>query len=226
MVHSHPLHLTGIFDGPGGVCNRHPPVGSVLEGGGHLEAGFPCPPCHVEADLIGIIWLFVKNSKVKPGLKPAVPWWFNFDPYPYRTWPNSPWVLKKRCARLFGFSIAQVSAVLSSSRADVENPQSWLFALALISRLEACLGQERDIRAVRGPSAHARSSECLASSVGNVFLFLFFHLSVHGQLGSSRGNHTKTGTRKVIATEFPTCSHAWLRHDLFGRLEVRYPLKG
>ncbi|CAJ1354940.1 unnamed protein product [Effrenium voratum] len=30
-----------------------------------------------------------------------------------------------------------VSAVLSSSRADVENPQSWLFALALISRLEA-----------------------------------------------------------------------------------------
>ena len=36
------------------------------------------------------IWLWAKNrypkwnpGKWKHGLKPAVPWWFNFDPYPY-----------------------------------------------------------------------------------------------------------------------------------------------
>ena len=37
-----------------------------------------------------LIWLWVKNryhkwnpAKWKEGLKPAVPWWFNFDPYPF-----------------------------------------------------------------------------------------------------------------------------------------------
>ena len=62
------------------VCQNRPPRNGWGGGVLWLPSKIFCPG----------IWLWVKNrypkrnpAKWKQGLKPAVPCWFNFDPYPY-----------------------------------------------------------------------------------------------------------------------------------------------
>ena len=55
------------------------------------ESGRRCPEAEAHRVSVELKWLWVKNRypKLKPGRwqhgpKPAVPWWFNFDPHPNR----------------------------------------------------------------------------------------------------------------------------------------------
>ena len=84
----------GPRDPPGEARRLKPPVGqgpASVKQGAQTQSVSPTKMVRMAY----IIWPWVKNRypkldsvKWKHGLKPAVPWWLNFDPYPYYPTPS------------------------------------------------------------------------------------------------------------------------------------------